>query len=316
MKGQWIKQGLLYALPQKGLHPKLVSHTANPTPFHLYDDTYRIFFSSRDSQNRSSIGAVDIDILTKRVVKEHDTPFIEHGPLGSFYQDGISLGNYYEASGRLYLTFMGWQNPPDGHWRGDIGRLVVKPDLSLEIASSEPLIASDQIDPLSLSYPWVIRTRDERYDMWYGSTLKWDAGNGEMLHVLKHAQSTDGEIFTKTTCEVPSSIGIAQAFSRPTVLNSVNSGWHMWFSYRAGNGVPYRIGHATSEDGMRWALSLTSGNLDVSPTGWDSHMVEYPYVFRHKDEVIMLYNGDGYGKTGFGMATLTPSHSSLEITHN
>ena len=27
------------------------------------------------------------------------------------------------------MLFMGWQSPPDGHWRGEIGRLVVKAHL-------------------------------------------------------------------------------------------------------------------------------------------------------------------------------------------
>jgi len=31
-------------------------------------------------------------------------------------------------------------------------------------------------------------------------------------------------------------------------------------------------------------------------------MVEYPFVFRHNDQIYMLYNGNGYGKTGFGLA--------------
>ena len=34
-------------------------------------------------------------------------------------------------------------------------------------------------------------------------------------------------------------------------------------------------------------------------------MIEYPFVFDHKGQRFMLYNGNGYGKTGFGMAVLT-----------
>lgn len=305
MNSRWIKQGRLYVLPERGLHPKLLSHTANPTAFHLHDDTYRIFFSARDDQNRSSVGAVDIDVVTTQIVKEHDTPIIEYGPLGSFYQDGISLGNYYEASGRCYLTFMGWRNPAVGHWRGDIGRLIIGDDLSLAIDSSDPFIFCDEVDPISLSYPWVMMTQEGHYDMWYGSTLSWDIGNGEMLHVLRHARSADGETFTKTLNQVPSQIGVAQAFSRPTILRVGDNSWNMWFSYRPGTGSSYRVGHAVSSDGLKWELSLNGITLDASSTGWDSNMVEYPYVFRHKGTVHMLYCGDGYGKTGFGMATLS-----------
>jgi hypothetical protein len=33
-------------------------------------------------------------------------------------------------------------------------------------------------------------------------------------------------------------------------------------------------------------------------------MVEYPYVFNHKGKKYMLYNGNSYGKNGFGYAVL------------
>lgn len=31
-------------------------------------------------------------------------------------------------------------------------------------------------------------------------------------------------------------------------------------------------------------------------------MVEYPFVFDHKGQRLMLYNGNGFGRTGFGLA--------------
>ena len=40
---------------------------------------------------------------------------------------------------------------------------------------------------------------------------------------------------------------------------------------------------------------------------WDSEMICYPYVFEHKDDLYMLYNGNDYGKTGFGLAVLEGS---------
>ena len=33
-------------------------------------------------------------------------------------------------------------------------------------------------------------------------------------------------------------------------------------------------------------------------------MVCYPYVFEYNDKLYMLYNGNGYGKTGIGLAVL------------
>jgi len=34
-------------------------------------------------------------------------------------------------------------------------------------------------------------------------------------------------------------------------------------------------------------------------------MIEYPYVFYHKEKRYMLYNGNGFGKTGFGLAVFS-----------
>ncbi len=78
----------------------------------------------------------------------------------------------------------------------------------------------------------------------------------------------------------------------------------MWFSYRSGSGEKYRIGYATSLDGRIWRLALEEVGIDVSSEGWDSEMIEYPFVFDHCGRRYMLYNGNGYGKTGFGLAVL------------
>lgn len=296
---RWHKLGQLYAPP--GTHPKLRSHAANPLPVRLSGDVYRIFFSGRDQQNRSSVGAVDINLERRVVVAEHEAPFLEHGPVGSFYEAGISIGNCYSAGGQHYMLFMGWQNPAGGHWRGDIGRLRVTPSLTLERDTDAPFMGANDADPISLSYPWVEQCDNGNFRMWYGSTVSWDAGNGEMLHVIKSATSEDGHVWQRRDVAVPYELGIAQAFSRPTVIREGGT-YHMWFSYRSGLGESYRIGCATSGDGESWELKLRDVGIDVSSSGWDSDMIEYPFVFDHNRRRYMLYNGNGFGKTGFGLA--------------
>ena len=301
---QWKKLGQLYQPGLSGRHPKLLSHAANPLPVHLSGDVYRIFYSGRDEQNRSSVGAVDVDIIQRKVIKEHYTPFFEHGPEGSFFADGVSIGNCYEVGDVRYMLFMGWQTPNKGHWRGDIGRLIVTPELSLELESPEPLMGADNTDPVSLSYPWVYGTLRDGFDMWYGSTRTWDAGNDEMLHVIQHATSEDGHVWARKGLAVPYQLGFAQAFSRPTVARDRVGAFEMWFSYRSGAGEAYRIGYARSEDGSSWNLDLNNAGINVSEKGWDSEMIEYPFVFDHDSKRYMLYNGNGHGKTGFGLAVL------------
>ena len=305
MNHQWHKTGLLYCPAETGRHPKLLTHAANPLPVHLAGDTYRIFYSGRDSRQRSSVGAVDVDIVRQQVVRDHQEPFFQHGVEGSYFADGVSIGNCYSAGGNLYMLFMGWQSPDDGHWRGDIGRLKVNPDLTLQLDSEAPFMGSDETDPISLSYPWVLENQDGSFSMWYGSTLSWDAGNGEMLHVINYASSLDGHHWQRHGLSVPYEIGQAQAFSRPAVIRNNDGSYDMWFSYRSGAGEAYRIGYANSPEGENWQLDIQNAGINVSSTDWDSDMIEYPYVLNHKGRYYLFYNGNGYGKTGFGMAIST-----------
>lgn len=309
MSGRWRKLGLLYCPSDARRSPKLLTHAANPLAVPLGDDVYRVFFSGRDARNRSSVGAVDINIDQVRLVREFAAPFFEHGPKESFYSDGVSIGNWYATAGALYVLFMGWHNPEHGHWRGEIGRLRLQRDGTLQCEDASPFLGLDPVvDPVSLSYPFVLRQDRIGYRMWYGSTITWDVGNGEMLHPIHSARSGDGRTWEREGLAVPYEIGRAQAFSRPTVIGDLVLGFQMWFSYRGGRGTSYRIGHAFSEDGRAWTLDLDSAGIDVSADGWDSEMVEYPYVFDHKGQRYMLYNGNGYGRTGFGLAVWT--HSS------
>jgi len=295
----WQKIGQLYV--PHGVHPKLATHAANPLPVFLHGDVYRVFYSGRDEMNRSSVGFVDVDVVRGTVVYVPDQPVFVHGDPGTFFSHGVSIGNWYEVDGRRYILFMGWQCPDGGHWFGEVGCLHLAEDWSLHLVGESPMMPLDREDPVSLSYPWVHKERDGTYRMWYGSTTTWNAGNDEMIHVIKGATSSDGRDWRKTGSAVPYALGVAQAFSRPTVIVDSN-GYHMWFSYRPGNNTTYRIGYAMSACGDQWDLRLDDTGINVSESGWDSEMIEYPYVFEHGGRWLMLYNGNGYGKSGFGLA--------------
>jgi hypothetical protein len=79
----------------------------------------------------------------------------------------------------------------------------------------------------------------------------------------------------------------------------------MWFAHRATKEIEtYRIGFASSRDGRQWLRNDAISGIDVSIEGWDSEMICYPYVFEHDGLMYMLYNGNGYGRTGFGLAVM------------
>jgi len=296
----WRKLGQIYNF--KPIDKYLLSHASNPLAVYIKDDIYRVFFSGRCKENKSSVGYVDIDIVTHEVIFTCENVAFKYGEENSFYSHGVSIGNMYQVEEKNYIQFMAWQIRNGGHWRGDIGRLLVSDDFTtLALDPKEVFIGCDNEDKVSLSYSWIMF--DEGiYKMWYGSTIDWSSENGEMIHVIKYATSKDGEIWQRHGLAIPYELGVAQAFSRPSVIKDEH-GYHMWFSYRAGDGTKYRIGYAHSIDGLSWDRKADSG-IDVSENGWDSEMICYPFVFEHKEKRYMLYNGNQYGKDGFGLAIL------------
>ena len=88
------------------------------------------------------------------------------------------------------------------------------------------------------------------------------------------------------------------AICKPCVLKDKKE-YHMWFCSR---GDKYRIHIARSRDGIQWERFGKDKGIDVSESGWDSEMIEYPFLFDHNHKRYMLYCGNGFAKTGFGMA--------------
>jgi hypothetical protein len=72
----------------------------------------------------------------------------------------------------------------------------------------------------------------------------------------------------------------------------------MWFSAR---GAAYHIGYAESHDGVSWERDDERAGIGSSGE-WDSEMQAYPAVFDDEGKRYLLYNGNGYGRTGVGWA--------------
>ena len=84
----------------------------------------------------------------------------------------------------------------------------------------------------------------------------------------------------------------------------------MYFCYRQASGFRtdssrgYRIGHARSTNLVQWVRDDNQAGIDVSDDGWDSQMQCYPHVFECDERILMLYNGNEFGRYGFGLAVL------------
>jgi hypothetical protein len=76
----------------------------------------------------------------------------------------------------------------------------------------------------------------------------------------------------------------------------------MWHSIRRANG--YELGYATSPDGLAWTRRDDEVGIGLSKTGWDSEMICYFAIVVTDSDWLMFFNGNGYGRTGLGVAKL------------
>jgi predicted GH43/DUF377 family glycosyl hydrolase len=276
------------------------------TPFaDRLDDRYRIYFASRDSKNRSQIGYFEIDMSDPNtVLRVSPRPVITPGPLGCFDDSGCNTPWIVGHDGRKYLYYTGWNLGVTVPFHNYIG-LAISDDEgeTFQKVSRTPVLDRDGVDPYMTHSPCVI-IEDGVWRMWYASGTAWEMQNTRPKHHyhIKYATSHDGIHWNRdgTVCidyQDPAEYAIA----RPCVIKE-HGIYKMWYSYR---GKQYRIGYAESNDGLSWQRKDEEAGIDTSPSGWDSEMICYPHVFQHKGRKYMLYNGNGYGKTGIGLAVLT-----------
>jgi hypothetical protein len=297
---RWRKLGHVYA--PDGSKPWMRSHAANPLPEHVAGDRFRIYFSARDAENRSSISSIEIDLNEpSRILSEADQPVLAPGELGMFDDSGCSIGCLVSVGHRRFLYYMGWHLTVRVPWQNALGLAVSNaPGQPFQRVSRFPIVPLDDVDPYTISYPWVLRDSNT-FRMWYGSNTQWGPRQEDMRHLIKYAESRDGVSWErKGVVAVNFNSPDEYAICKPCVLKNGDL-YEMWFCSR---GDKYRIRYAQSPDGIAWTRQDGAVGIDVSPSGWDSEMIEYPCVFDHGGHRYMLYSGNGYGRAGFGLAVL------------
>jgi hypothetical protein len=277
------------------------SHAANPVADDLGDGRVRFYFGCRDGGNRSHIGTADVELAGDRfrVVGVPPEPVLAPGGPGLFDDSGTSMGCLVRDGARRLLYYVGWNLGVTVPWRNSIGLAVAeRPGGAFAKVSRAPVLDRSDDDPFSLSYPWVLRAGPV-WRMWYGSNTAWGPREADMRHVIKYAESADGVRWERTgRVAIGLAGGDETVVCRPCVRPRPG-GYEAWFCAR---GASYRLGYAESPDGLTWDRQPPPGGVEPTPGGWDGEMIAYPCVFGHAGRTYMAYNGDGYGRAGFGLA--------------
>lgn len=265
---------------------------------------HRIYFTTRDKQNRSHIGSFDLDLnAPTKAFNISPTPVLAPGPLGSFDDSGAMMSWLVKDGDRKILYFQGWNLGVTVPFYNSIGIAVSDGDGEFHKISRAPSLGRDEVDPFFCGNPCVLKD-GAVWRMWYLSCERWEQVDGQPKHYyhLKYAESTDGIDWKKSgIASIDFKSDEEYAIARPCVIKE-NDTYKMWYCYR---GDRYRIGYAESKDGIHFDRKDELVGLDTTEGEWDSDMVEYPHVFDYDGRRYMLYNGNDYGKSGVGLAVLS-----------
>lgn len=304
---QWRKLGHIFAADNQS--DWMFTHAMIPVAEHLDGDVYRIHFSPRDKKNRGHGAMLEIDMnAPTKVSRLYQHPTIEPGDLGCFDDSGALPNALVKVDRRTLLYYTGINQGVTVKIRNSVG--LAEWD---ENSKTFNRLYRGPIIDRTKELPHFVATPEVKYDgekfrAWFTSCVKWEDtaeyGAKHFYH-LEYAESKDGIVFDR---DGHVAIGFDNpheyALGVPRVMRDSDC-WRMWFCSRATADVPtYRLRYAESQDGRNWARKPMQPGLDVSAEGWDSGMICYPFVFDHNNKRYMLYNGNDYGKTGFGIAVL------------
>ncbi len=271
------------------------------------DRTARVFFSGRDAQNRSHVGAcsIDLDRLSVDATSITPEPLLSPGPLGAFDDSGCSMSSIVEHGGRTFLYYTGWMLGRSVPFYLAVG-LAASDDggRTFNKVSPAPVLDRSSVDPFLTASPSVLLDGGV-WRMWYASALEWESRPEGPRHryLIKYAESRDGISWKRDgLVALPFAGENEYAMGRPHVVKD-GSVYRMWTCIR---GDRYRIVAAESDDGFVWRRTTASA---PPAQEWDAEMQAYPMALRDRSRWILFYNGNGYGATGFGCATMMQAGS-------
>jgi hypothetical protein len=300
---QWKKLGQVLSTPcDLGW---IYSHAALLPFVESASGNHRVYFSARDSSGRGHIGSAHFDFAhPERLLRVDNAPVLRPGPLGAFDDNGVTMTWLTIHRDRYYLYYNGWSLGATVPYHIFVGLAISDDGAStFRRVSTAPLLERNDVDPFLTASPCVI-IEDNLWRMWYASCIGWSRTADHLLSPyihIRYAESRDGVHWQRNghVC-IDFESEAESVISRPCVVKD-ESLYRMWYCYRQD---VYRIGYAESRDGLTWERKDSEVGITASTDGWDSQMVMYPFVFDHDGHRYMLYNGNGYGRTGFGIAVL------------
>lgn len=280
------------------------SHAAVPVVYQRDAGLADLYFSSRDERGYSHVMRINLllDEGLLRLAAGPAEPVLHPGAPGFFDDAGVMACCIVSAGDLLYLYYIGWNRSETVPFRNALGVAFSRDrGCTWARASDGPILDRSVFDPAFVASATVAEKGGE-YLMWYTSGIRWEQRDDGLRHYynIKIARSSDaltwrrdGEVAIDFDSEGE------YAITCPSVV-PFGDRLLMWFCSR---GDRYSIAAAESPDGIEWRRISAGGLRSSDGASWESDMACYPRVLRSEAQLFLLYNGNGFGRTGIGYAT-------------
>ena len=304
----WNSLGQIYNVDPT--HRWMKSHAQVPTPLVMEEQNLiRIYFATRPKKSQTLIAFADFDRqnLQDGPVYIHQKPILSLGKQGMFDEHGTMPSSIIKKGKKIFLFYSGWSRSTSLPYANFTGLAVSEDNgFNFQRIGQGPILDRTIWGPYSATSPHVVLHKNKWY-MYYSSGLDWLNLNGKKEHTydIKIATSDDGINWIQTGITAIGQSHSKEALTKPTIYSDGVT-HHMWYCARGcddfrGGVDGYKIKYAYSQDLIEWTKSDSSQYAIFPETQtWDNQKRAYPEIINEKDRLILFYNVNGFGSTGFG----------------
>lgn len=313
---KWRKLGQIFDFHRSDFADDFVGYAQSPQAL-VFEDRVRFYFSTRppavNGKFVSVVQYVDMSKDFRTVLGRSRGTVVPLGKLGTFDEHGIFPFSVFRHGDAVWGYSNGWNR-----------RKSVSVDTAIGLAISHdegqtftklgdgPVLGPSLQEPYLVCDPFV-RVFDGTFHMWYIYGTSWkSAAPGEppdRTYVIAHATSANGINWHRQNQLIIAQSHHEECQALPTAVKLGNR-YHMLFCHRHTFGFrtdttrAYRLGYAWSDDLVHWQRDDSLCGLEPSIGAWDSEMVCYPHLFTCDGKTYLAYNGNNFGRDGFGVAEL------------
>jgi predicted GH43/DUF377 family glycosyl hydrolase len=222
-------------------------------------------------------------------------PLLSLGPGGTWDDEHVTSPSVVFDGATYHMWYAGHDG---ANWR--IGYATSSDGVTWTRAQTDAVLdlgPNGDFDDVHVYGPTVI-LEGNTFNMWYTG---YDGG----AYRIGYAISTNGINWTKNPGNPILNLGTGGSWDDAGLLDSMvvknGSKYLMWYS--GSDGSTWRIGHATSNDGLVWTKSAINPVFSLGPMWWESNHVQSPGVLFNGVNYEMWYTGSNSFSSRIGHAT-------------